>query len=86
MYNNKNKNNPVKIRGLSVEVKYDNVEKALKKLRKAVDDDGRLRTVKEKEHYEKPSVKKRLQKKKAIQKRLKEENKQKKLFETGKLN
>lgn len=54
------------IKGLTVEVKYDNVEKALRKLKKSIDDDGRLDRVKERKHYQKPSVTKRLAKKAAV--------------------
>ena len=53
------------IKGLTVEVKYDNVDKALRKLKKSIDDDGRLDLVKERKHYQKPSVTKRLCKKSA---------------------
>lgn len=45
-----------KIKGLTVEVKNDNVTVALRKLKNRVEDCGVLQTYLEKQHYEKPSV------------------------------
>jgi len=47
---------PVTVKGLSVEVRNDNVNDALRKFKKKVQDDGRLQEVKEREEYIKPSV------------------------------
>lgn len=65
--NSNNRNNqPVRVRGLTIEVKYDNVDRAVKKLKKRIDDDGRLETVRERQYYQKPSERKRLAKKAAV--------------------
>jgi small subunit ribosomal protein S21 len=47
---------PKKTVGLTVYVKDDNVEKALRKFKKKVSDSGILQTLKEKEFYEKPTT------------------------------
>ena len=60
------KNEAHKINGLKVEVKYDNVDRALKKLRKKVDDDGRIKDYGERQEYQKPSMKRKLDKKRAV--------------------
>jgi small subunit ribosomal protein S21 len=73
------KNESHKINGLKVEVKYDNVERALKKLRKKVDEDGRIKEYGLRQEFQKPSMKKKLEKKRAIkrhEKKLRDENKQ----------
>lgn len=66
--NNRSNNNqqPVRIRGLTIEVKYDNVDRAVKKLKKRIDEDGRLEKVRDNQYYQKPSERKRLAKKAAI--------------------
>ena len=61
------KNNPVRIQGLHVAVRDDNVDRALKKLRKKVDTDGRVKDVRDRQYYIKPSERKRINKKRAIQ-------------------
>lgn len=43
-------------RGLTVYVRDDNVEKAIRKFKKKVSDSGVLQTFKEKEFYEKPTT------------------------------
>lgn len=43
-------------RGLSVQVKDDNVEKALRKFKKKVAESRKLQILKEKEFYEKPTT------------------------------
>ena len=71
------KNEPHKIQGLKVEVKYDNVDRALKKLRKKVDEDGRIKEYGERQEFQKPSMKRKLDKKRAIkryEKKLREES------------
>jgi small subunit ribosomal protein S21 len=47
--------NPVKRRGLVVEVRDDNVNIALRKFKKKVDDSGKLIEVIEHQFYEKPT-------------------------------
>lgn len=59
---------PVRISGLAVEVKNGNVDKALRLLSKKVQSSGILREYRERQEYEKPSVKKRKAKKAAIKK------------------
>jgi small subunit ribosomal protein S21 len=45
--------------GNTVYVQNENIEKALRLLKKKVNDDGKLKLLKEREQYEKPSVVKR---------------------------
>lgn len=49
------KNAAVKVQGLSVEVRNGDVNKALRRFKKKMQEDGKLQTLREKEHYEKPS-------------------------------
>lgn len=56
------------IKGLRVDVEGDNFEKALRKFKKKVDNDGRLEDLEKKEEYIKPSVLNRLAKNRAINK------------------
>ncbi|ASV44208.1 hypothetical protein PBI_SCTP2_193 [Salicola phage SCTP-2] len=76
MRRNNYKNEPVKIKGCKVEVKNDNVDSALKKFKKKVDEDGRLKAFSEKMYYEKPSDLKKRKKKKAIARHKKEKQKE----------
>ena len=48
-------------KGLRVDVKYNNVEWALKKLKRMVKDSGMILELKKKTYYEKPSRKRREQ-------------------------
>lgn len=66
------KSMPVVIAGLKVEVKDGNVEKAIRILNKKMQASGKLREVKERQEYVKPSVKKRKAKKAAIKRHKKE--------------
>lgn len=50
------KTTPVFVKGLKVEVRNDNVNDALRKFKKKVQEDGKLQEVKEREEYTKPSV------------------------------
>lgn len=54
--NKDNKIMPVIVKGLSVEVRNDNFNDALRKFKKKVQEDGKLQEVKEREEYLKPSV------------------------------
>lgn len=49
----------VGIRGLYVEVKNNDINWALRKFKKKVQDDGILQEVKEREAFEKPSIKRK---------------------------
>ena len=46
-----------RIKGLAVEVYNNDVNKALRKLKKKMQDDGILQDLRERQHYEKPSTK-----------------------------
>jgi small subunit ribosomal protein S21 len=50
---------PIRVKGISVEVRDNNLNKALRIFNKKVQDDGRLRLVKESSHYEKPTAKRK---------------------------
>lgn len=58
--------NENKMLGLYVEVKDNNVDKALRKFKKKIKDSGLMLELKSREYYEKPSAKKRQDKKKAL--------------------
>ena len=49
-------------RGLSVEVRDDNVNVALRKFKKKVDESGKLIEVLERQHYEKPTTERKRKK------------------------
>ncbi len=51
--------------GFAVAVRDNNIEKAIKKLKKMMTNEGFMKELKERKAYEKPSVKKRLRKKEA---------------------
>lgn len=51
----RDKNNPVEITGNSVEVRNGNVNEALRKFKKKVQEDGVLQQVKDRKEYMKPS-------------------------------
>ncbi|MEC8307103.1 MAG: 30S ribosomal protein S21 [Chlamydiota bacterium] len=58
--------------GIRVRLKVgEQVEKALRSLKKKVDKEGVLKTLKAKRHYQKPSVRKRLKSKMAAKYRIK---------------
>tara|TARA_R100000541_G_scaffold30437_1_gene39429 strand:+ start:521 stop:730 length:210 start_codon:yes stop_codon:yes gene_type:complete len=63
---------------IEVQVKGNNVEKAMRVLKKKLLKDGLLRELKERQHYSKPSAVKREAKKQAIR-RFKKEQKLKEL-------
>lgn len=46
-------------KGLCVEVRNNDINGALRKFKRKVNDDGVLQTLREKEHYEKPSEKRK---------------------------
>lgn len=47
------------IRGCSVVVQHDNVEKAIRKFKKKIADSGKLEDLKERQFYEKPTTKRK---------------------------
>ena len=51
---------------LTIQVRNGNVEQAMRVLKKKLQKDGLLKSLKDKQHYEKPSAKKRRKKKEAI--------------------
>lgn len=54
--------NPLRLKnfGLTVEVENGNVEKALRKFKKKVSNDGKIQDVRNRQEYIKPSTKKKL--------------------------
>ena len=50
------------IKGLTVEVRDDNVNVALRKFKKKVDDSGKLIEVLKRQHYEKPTTERKRRK------------------------
>jgi small subunit ribosomal protein S21 len=54
------------IKGKKVNVTDDNIEKALRKFKKKVTDSGLLKDLQEKEHYVKPSVRRKVAKSLAV--------------------
>lgn len=54
------------IKGLTVEVKNDRFDHALRKFRRAVDDDGKIKEVFERRYYTKPSEKRKIARKRAV--------------------
>lgn len=72
-----------KVKGITVFVKDNMVEKALRKFKKKVAEDGKLQTLRERETYEKPTTKRKRAKAAAQrrwQKKVQSEKLPKKLF------
>jgi small subunit ribosomal protein S21 len=61
-----NKNAAVRVPGLKVWVQHNDVDRALRKLKKKVANAGIVRELKEREYYEKPSERRRKEKARAI--------------------
>lgn len=59
-------NEAVQIKGLSIEVKNGRFESALRKLKKRIDEDGRLQEVRDRKYFQKKSDKKRRAKELAV--------------------
>ena len=57
MRNNKKNQQPVTVPGCKVEVRDGRFNDAMRKFKKRVQEDGRIQTVKERQEYTKPSVK-----------------------------
>ena len=56
---------------ITIEVRNNNVEKALRVLKKKLNKDGQMKELKLRQYYQKPSEKKRLAKKRGIKRALK---------------
>jgi small subunit ribosomal protein S21 len=70
-------------RGLTVYVSYDNVEKALRKFKKKIQETGLIQELREKEFYEKPTTarkKARSQAKRRWQKKIEADSLPKRLY------
>ncbi len=65
-------NNRSTIKGLSVTVQDGQVEKALRKFKKKVEESGKLEDLKENEFYTKPTTKRRMAKNKAVRRHQKQ--------------
>jgi small subunit ribosomal protein S21 len=59
-------------KGTSVTVKDGNVEKALRKFKKKIQESGKLEELREREQYEKPTTSRRLAKNKAVRRHQKQ--------------
>lgn len=59
-------------KGTTVTVKDGNVEKALRKFKKKIQDSGKLEELREREQYEKPTTTRRLAKNKAVRRHQKQ--------------
>ena len=59
--------------GITVEVRNNNVEKALRVLKKKLIKSGQMKELKERQYYQKPSFKKREKKKEGIRRYKKEQ-------------
>jgi small subunit ribosomal protein S21 len=57
---------PHQSKGTSVTVKDGNVEKALRKFKKKIQESGKLEELREREQYEKPTTSRRIAKNKAV--------------------
>lgn len=51
------KKEPVRVQGLNIEVRNGNFADAMRKFKRKVQDDGKMQTVKDRQEYVKPSVK-----------------------------
>lgn len=76
-HNQKDKFGDVSLSGSKVEVRNNDFGKALRKFKKKVQEDGILQEVKNREYYEKPSVKKKRAKAAARSRWLKKLSKEK---------
>jgi len=75
--------NDEKLRGLAVIVTYDDVNRALKKLKNKMEDSGKLKDLQKKEFYEKPTTERKRKKAAAkvrYQKKLENEQLPKKMY------
>lgn len=76
-------NERIKLYGSSVIVTNDNVEKALRKFKKKIQESGKLQELREREFYEKPTTerkRKKSQAKRRWQKKIESQSLPKKLY------
>ena len=57
---------------ITIEVRNNNVEKALRVLKKKLNKDGQMKELKQRQYYQKPSEKKREKKKEGIRRHIKD--------------
>jgi small subunit ribosomal protein S21 len=62
----------MRTKGTTVVVKDGNVEKALRKFKKKIQDSGKLEELREREQYEKPTTTRRIAKNKAVRRHQKQ--------------
>jgi small subunit ribosomal protein S21 len=74
------KNTTVRITGLKVYVQNNDVDRALRKLKKKVANAGIVRELKDREYYEKPSERKRKEKARAVARWRKQESASRRKF------
>ena len=67
-------------RGLYVEVRNNDVTRALRKLKKLMNNEGMIKDMRKNEYYEKPSEKKRKEKAQARKRRIKNQEKNNQLI------
>lgn len=70
---------------MRVEVRHDNVEKALRILKKKLFDDGMIKEVMRRRYYEKPSETRKNKKKDAVNRQRKIQMKEREQYERGRL-
>ena len=70
----------LKQKGTLVEVHNNDVNKALRKLKKVVQGEGIFQTLRERERYEKPSVKRKKQKARAVKRWQKKQREMKEIY------
>jgi len=68
---NQNRKNEVEVQGLRVEVRNGDFNKAMRRFKKLVQEDGVLQELRNREFYEKPSIVKNRKKKQARNRHLK---------------
>ena len=68
---NQNRKNEVEVQGLRVEVRNGDFNKAMRRFKKLVQEDGILQELRNREFYEKPSIVKNRKKKQARNRHLK---------------
>lgn len=69
-YQKNNRGNP-EMKGLTVEVRNNDIGRALRKFKKMIQEDGILQELRKREYYEKPSIKRKAAKKAARARHLK---------------
>lgn len=62
--------------GLKVEVKNNNIDQALKALKRKIMHDGMIKDLRRMEYYEKPSVRRRREKSEAVKRNIKRQQQQ----------